>query len=386
MNQPVRIHNKKSRYRFPWREGNRFELLVDGGRFYPAMLGAIASARRYILLEMYLAESGSVADAFINAFCAAAERGVEVSIILDHLGARGLARIDRERLERAGCRIAYYNPLRLGKWLHNFVRDHRKLLLVDGEVGFVGGAGITDDFDPQASGEKRWRETVVRIQGPVLADWQTLFAETWARCEADHVKLPSAAPRFHQPGMRGCVTPSHGIVEQDVTRMLVNYLYSAQQRVWLSTAYFVPTRRIRRALRHAARRGVDVRLLLASPYTDHPSVRHAGRRFYGRLLHQGVRIFEFPNRVLHAKAVLCDDWSSIGSTNFDHWTLRWNLEANQAVLNGDFAGEVAAMFQRDFDLSMEITHADWLNRSWRSRALEWWWGKIDQMLHRFGQR
>lgn len=385
MNRPLKIHNRKNRYRLPWREGNRFDVLVDGGSFYPPMLEAIAAAQRYVLLEMYLAESGNVADRFVDAFCAAAERGVEIYIVLDDLGTRGLARAERERLERAGCHIVIYNPLRLGKWLHNLARDHRKLLLVDGAVGFVGGTGITDHFDPQVSGDRRWRETMMRIRGPVLADWQALFEETWARCGGKG-EIPPCAPRFHQAGKRGCVISSHGLAEQDITRMLLNYVYSAQQRVWLSTAYFAPTRRIRRALRHAARRGIDVRLLLASPYTDHPPVRHAGRRFYGRLLHQGVRIFEFPGRVLHAKAVLCDDWSSIGSANFDHWTSRWNLEANQAVLDRDFAEEVAAMFQRDFDISTEVTHAHWLNRSWRSRTLEWWWGTIDRMLHRFGKR
>src|SRR3569623_3622304 len=148
---------------FPWRDGKRFQLLIDGENFYPAMLAAIAGARTHILLEMYLMESGSVADRFIAALCAAAARGVAVHVLLDDFGARGHQRHDRDRLAAAGDTLAKYNPLRRGRLRANLKRNTRKLLLIDGRDAFVGGAGITDDFDPPTHTERRWRETMVHI-------------------------------------------------------------------------------------------------------------------------------------------------------------------------------------------------------------------------------
>jgi phosphatidylserine/phosphatidylglycerophosphate/cardiolipin synthase-like enzyme len=155
--------------------------------------------------------------------------------------------------------------------------------------------------------------------------------------------------------------------------------------VWFSTAYFVPSRSVLRALQRAAARGVDVRLLLPGPYTDHPAVRHAGRRFYGRLLRHGVRIHEYQPRFLHAKSVLCDHWVSIGSSNLDRWNLRWNLEANQEVDDAGFAAQVQAMFERDFADSLEIRYPEWHRRGLRERLREHLWGRVDMLLESLGR-
>jgi phosphatidylserine/phosphatidylglycerophosphate/cardiolipin synthase-like enzyme len=166
---------------------------------------------------------------------------------------------------------------------------------------------------------------------------------------------------------------------------LLNHIRSAERTVWLATAYFIPAWRIRRALRNAARRGVDVRLLLPGPHTDHPAIRHAGRRFYGRLLANGVRIFEYQPRFLHSKVFLCDHWVSIGSSNLDRWNLRWNLEANQEIDDSAFAGQVRAMFEADFRESIECRYAQWRKRPWSARARERLWGRVDLWLHRLGR-
>src|SRR3569833_954444 len=163
---------------FPWRDGNRFQLLVDGNEFYPVMLSAIDGACTHVLLEMYLIESGDVANRFIDAFCAAVARGVTVYLLLDDFGARGIHHKDRERLRGGGVKLECLNRLDHGRLRRNFLRDHRKLLLVDGLQAFVGGAGITDEFDPPGHPERRWRETMVRILGPVVLDWQRLFVFT----------------------------------------------------------------------------------------------------------------------------------------------------------------------------------------------------------------
>ena len=375
-----------NKYLFPWRSGNRFELLVDGRQFFPRMLEAIEKAHRYVLLEIYLFESGAVATRFIDAFVRAASRDVIVKLLLDDFGALGLSPQDRERLVRGGVELLLYNPIRFGKHLRNMLRDHRKLLIVDGEVAFVSGAGITDEFDSPEDPERSWRETAARIRGPVLVDWQELFVRLWNRYAPKPLDLPIPAPPAEADDMRGRVTVTTALARQDIKRSLYNRVRRAQRRVWLATAYFVPSRKVRRALKRAARRGVDVRLLLPGSYTDHPAIRHAGRRFYTGLLRAGVRIFEYQPRFFHAKTILCDDWVSIGSSNLDRWNLRWNLEANQEVEHAAFGDAAKIMFDEDFRNSIECLYEEWRRRPWHARLREHLWGRVDMWLESLGRR
>jgi phosphatidylserine/phosphatidylglycerophosphate/cardiolipin synthase-like enzyme len=186
--------------------------------------------------------------------------------------------------------------------------------------------------------------------------------------------------------MPGRVTVTSALARQEIKRSLYSRARHAQQRLWIATAYFVPSRKLRRVLADADRRGVDVRLLLPGAYTDHPGVRHAGRRFYEGLLQAGVRIFEYQPRFLHAKTVLCDDWVSIGSSNLDRWNLRWNLEANQEVDDATFAQAVQSMFEEDFRQSVECRYEDWRRRPWYARWRERWWGRVDMWLESLGRR
>ena len=372
------------KYRFPWRRHNRLQLLKDGDVFFPRMLAAIADARQYVLLEMYLFESGRVADRFIDALMDAARRGVVVHVLLDHFGSLGLARHDRERLAQAGVMAVFYNPLHFGKLFNNFARDHRKLLLVDGSRAFVGGVGITDDFAPVRHVEKRWRETMVEMQGPVVADWQALFTSVWNQhADVPMQPLSSAPPQFEQ-GARARVTLSAGPLHQEGKRMLLRNLRGSRQRAWLSTAYFLPGWSLLRALRAAVRRGVDVRLLLPGPLTDHPGVRQAGHRYYARLLRNGVRIFEYQPRVLHSKASLCDRRATIGSSNHHRWNQRWNLEANLLVEDAVFVDQVRALFEADFRDSVELDYGSWAQRPMLPRAWEWILARLDLWLHALG--
>jgi phosphatidylserine/phosphatidylglycerophosphate/cardiolipin synthase-like enzyme len=367
---------------FPWREGNRFKLLIDGNRFYPAMLDAIAAAETYVLLEMYLTESGTVANRFIAALLAAAARGVAVKLLLDDYGALRLHRTDRERLQRGNVEVIYFNRLHYGKWQRNFLRNHRKLLLVDGRIAYVGGPGITDEFDPPVHIERRWRDTVVAIEGPVVADWQQLFRETWDHVADDALCLPILANAPAAGKQRGRVTRSRGILYPEIKRTVITRIRNSRQRVWLATAYFVPSMKLRRSLRRAVRRGVDVRLLVPGDHTDHPAVRHAGRRYYHRLLRHGVRIFEYQPRFTHSKVLVCDEWCSIGSSNLDRWTLRWNLEANQEIDDADFSERVCAMLEDDFHHSGECLFSEWAKRPWYQRWKEDFWGRVDIWLER----
>lgn len=371
---------------YPWRDGNRFQLLIDGDKFYPAMLQSIAAAHGYVLLEMYLMESGNVADRFIDAMLAAASRGVAVHLLLDDFGARGLQRNDRERLQQGNISVVFYNRLHYGELRRNFFRDHRKLLVVDGRIAFVGGAGITDEFAPPKNPELRWRETLAAIEGPVVADWQSLFRDTWHHATGTPLPLPPAPDPSAAGTQRGRVTYTRGLHYPEIKSTVINRVRTARTRAWLATAYFVPSIKLRRVLRQAAQRGVDVRVLLPGAHTDHPAIRHAGRRFYHRLLRDGVRIFEYQPRFTHSKILLCDEWVTIGSSNIDRWTLRWNLEANQEIDDASFAAEVCAMLERDFQDSDECLFSEWRNRPWYRRLKETFWGWVDIWLERLFHR
>lgn len=391
------MKSKKKAYKFSWREGNQFDVLIDGTEFYPRMLDAIESAKRYILLEMYLFESGKVADRFINALLTAANQGVRVYLLLDDYGSLDLKQPDRDRLSHPNIQTMYYNPLQSHNQLallyrifrHHIVRslyrDHRKLLLIDGKIAFVGGAGITDNFDPPDPGD-RWRETMVEIQGPVLGDWQQIFEEGWNRYARQELELPFILPAEITDGQLGRVTVNEAQKRQGMKRSLYKRIHDVNHRYWLATAYFLPTWRLRRRLMHAARSGVDVRVLLPGSIIDHPWVRYASHRYYGRLLRQGVRIFEYQPRFFHAKMSLGDNWVSIGSCNFDRWNILWNLEANQEIDDQYIAKKVKAIFEKDFESSLEITYDEWINRNWYARFLEWLFHRFEMLLFTIRQR
>lgn len=364
---------------YPWRYGNRVRLLIDGGEFLERMKQAIDGAQRYVLLEMYLVESGAVAERFIAALTRAVARGVRVTALLDGFGSLGLRNKDRRRLAAGGVELRFYNALGWRKRLVNFMRNHKKLLLVDGQVAFVGGMGITDDF----AGRMAWRETVAEIEGPVLADWRDLFHRTWHRPGSNDLPAEPGNPSSEiDGGVAGRLASSDGWHGADLAASVVGRIETAQRRVWITTPYFVTSRRFRKAIRRAARRGVDVRLIGSGPRTDHATVRHAARRFFGKLLSNGVRIFEYQPRVLHAKSVICDDWVSIGSSNLDRWGFKWNLEANQEVEHRPFANHAAAVFEDDCRESLELDSRDWRHRPALDRAREILAGLLDRTLER----
>ena len=377
-----------SHYRFNWRGGNQFSLLVDGEHYFPAMLEAIDNARHFIALEMYLVESGSILTRFIDAFCRATERGVHVFLLLDDFGARGMHPRDRERLTEAGVRLDFYNPFQYGRLRRNLFRDHRKLLLIDCDLAFVGGTGLTDQFINGNEHVRPWHEVMIAIRGPVVEDWRTLFIDTWPATH-DDTRLLTRCPdcsRAQSADQLGRVTISQMSNRQEIKHSLVKRLRAAEHKVRIATAYFVPSWKIRRALIRAARRGVDVGLILPGPHTDHPAVRHAGRRFYHSLLRHGVKVYEYQPGFNHAKLYLVDHWCSIGSSNVDRWNLLWNLEGNQEIEDQNFSKQLEALFEKDLIDCHEILPAQWQARPWHSRLLEWFWGRVDLMIQRLIRR
>lgn len=342
------------------------------------MLQAIDSARQYVLLEMYLVNSGVIATRFIEALLQARARGVRVCVMFDGFGALGLGRADRRSLLEGGVELRFFNPLTFRNRIANLLRDHRKLLLADGQIAYVGGAGLSDEFAPGTPGA--WRELMLEIKGPVVADWQRAFARTWRRCGAE---LGVADPPLCAPdpgGALGRLSLSEARQRSVLANGVLRRIDAATSRVWIMSAYFVPSRRFRKALRRSARRGIDVRLLLPGARTDHPWVRHAARRFYGKLLRNSVQIWEYQPRMLHAKMILCDDWVSIGSSNLDRWSFRWNLEANQEIADRHAADVAAQLFEGDIAASRPISRRYWPQRARLDRLREWIAGGLDRLL------
>lgn len=360
---------------WPWRAGNEFRLLDGGEVFFSRMLAAIDAAQMHVLLEMYLVRSGRVAGQFIEALTRARARGVRCCVVFDGFGALGLSGGDRWWLEEAGVELRIFNPLRWRNRLRNFRRDHRKALVVDGQVAFVGGAGLTDEF----AGPDAWRELMIEITGPVVTDWQRAFAGTWRRLGPE-LALPDPLAVPLAGGALGRLALSEARQYSVLASGVVRRIDAARTRAWIVSAYFVPSRRFRTALRRAARRGVDVRLLMPSARTDHPWVRQAARRFYGKMLRNGVRIFEFQPRVLHAKMIVCDDWVSIGSSNLDRWSFKWNLEANQEVADARVADAAAALYGADLAVSSALSRRQWPQRAWLDRLRERIAGALDRWL------
>ncbi|SDV02359.1 phospholipase D-like domain-containing protein [Pseudomonas mucidolens] len=372
---------------FPWRSANQFELLIDGASFFPQMLVGIARAERQVELEMYLVEAGACAEAMVQALVQAAERGVRVRCLFDDYGSLAFTLSLRRRLIDAGVELRFYNRLRWRRGMRNLYRDHRKVLLIDQSVAVVGGTGVTDEFWNPGHDTCDWHEVMVQISGPLVQDWQALFDRQWLVNDERRAWKPDThfgLPRLPKlpamgPGL-GRVAYADAAQHRDILQSLTRALHSGQRRIWLATPYFLPTWSVRRALRRAAGRGVDVRLLLTGPRTDHPSVRYAGHRYYPRLLKSGVKVFEYQPCFLHLKMVLVDDWVSIGSCNFDHWNLRFNLEANLEALDPALTLAVVDSFERDFAQSQLVSLETWKARPLWRRVKQRMWGWLDRLV------
>jgi cardiolipin synthase len=224
---------------------------------------------------------------------------------------------------------------------------------------------------------------MVEITGPVVADWQRAFARTWRRCGPELGLADPSPCAPHADGAAGRLSLSEARQRSVLANGAIRRIDCANARAWIMSAYFVPSRRFRKALRRAARRGVDVRLLVPGARTDHPWVRQAARRFYGKMLRNGVKIFEYQPRMLHAKMVLCDDWVSVGSSNLDRWSFRWNLEANQEIADARTADHAAALFEADFAVSRALNRRYWHRRAWFDRLREGIAGVLDRQLDRW---
>jgi len=356
-------------------KGNRVELLENGDRIFPSMLGAIESAKATVNLESYIFWSGEVASRFRDMLASAARRGVEVRVLLDGVGCgRRLAHSDVRTMREAGCTVEFYHPVR--PWnLDTFNnRTHRRLLVVDGRVGFTGGAGIADVWLGDADSPSHWRDTQVRAEGPVVAELQSAFQELWAEARGEALGGDRFYPRLDPAGdSRAQVIPSSRRATSSATKLLFAVsIAAASERILLANSYFVPDRDALRLFADAVRRGVDVRVLVPGKFNDVPATKAAGKAGFGELLRSGVRIYEYQPTMLHSKTMVVDGlFATVGSTNFDNRSFRLNEELNLTVYDADFAGRLEESFWRDLKRSRPYTYREWSERPVKERIVEW---------------
>lgn len=375
--------------------GNRVTLLQDGVATYAAMFAAIRAATDHINLETYIIEDDVIGREFADILLAQQQRGVQVNVIHDSFGSIGTPQAFFDRLTQGGIAVLEFNPLNPfeanAEWRLNH-RDHRKLLVVDGRVAFLGGINISSVYSSGSvvrrapkkppDGVVAWRDTDLRIEGPVVAELQKLFLETWEK-----QKGPALAPRAYFPVLEargGDIVRAIGSTPDDpyslIYLTLISAIGNAERQVQLTHAYFVPDPQLLSALTEAVARGVEVTLILPS-HTDSGATFHSGRAHYSNLLEAGVKIHERKDALLHSKTALIDGvWSCVGSTNLDWRSFLDNDEINAVVIGREFAAQMQAMFNADLAASEPILLEQWQQRSLVMRIKEWLGRLIERLL------
>ena len=364
-------------------DGNQTAILVDGPETHAAMFDAMASARDHINIESYIVEDDGPGQVLAELLVRKCAEGVRINLIYDAVGSWSTPTSYFEALRAAGVQLLQFNPINPFRhpiaWSMH-LRDHRKLLVVDGRVAFIGGVNISSVYSNRKGAERtaanpmaHWRDTHLRIEGPVVEYLQWLFLDHWRAIAKGPAQSGMYFPAANRVGAQRIAVAAcaAGRRRNPFYRALLGAIDGAQSSIHLTVAYFVPTRRLRRALKRAARRGVDVRLALPG-VSDSWATLAAGRARYGSMLRAGVRIFERHNAMLHAKTVVIDGvWATVGSSNLDWRSLLHNAEANVIVLDSGVAQQFEALFAQDLEESKELTFDTWLARGWRARVSEW---------------
>jgi cardiolipin synthase A/B len=362
--------------------GNSFDVLTNGDQILPAMLEAIDRATKRVSFETYVWTSGTVAERFTAALERAARRGVRVTVVVDAIGAATMAREESERLEQAGARVLTFNPTR---WYTpeslNF-RTHRKILVVDGQVGFTGGVGVSDHWLGNARSKEEWRDTQVRMRGPIVRLLEAAFYENAIGSHGPTTPELDDEPEWYDAtGPALLVSSSSSGGSTDLERLYLQAIASARRTVDLATPYFVTDSSSMWALEDAARRGVKIRVLVEGDITDAMPVKYASRAAYDRLLGVGLQLFEYQPTMMHAKAMMVDGVLSVfGSANFDNRSLELNDELNIAVWNRELAARFLADFEQDLRVSRRLDLESWRHRSLLQKSREVFWSSFGEVF------
>jgi cardiolipin synthase A/B len=370
----------------PVTAGGSFEVLTNGVQIIPAMLAAIEQARERIVFETYVFTDGQIARQFSQALAAAAKRGVRVYLLVDAIGAKGIGSENEKTLRDAGVRLAWFNPVSFRHVEEINGRTHRKILVVDGKVGFTGGVGVADYWAGNADAKDHWRDTQIRIQGPPLRYLEACFYENWIE-SADVVKpeIPELEnPQIDEPRSTLLSVPVWSSPvggHNGVKKLYLVSLGAARRTIDLQTPYFVMDGSTKWSLLQARGRGIRVRLLLEGDSTDSKPVKYASRSGYEDLLSAGVEIYEYQPTMMHAKAMIVDGvWSIVGSSNLDNRSLELNDENNIAVADRVFATRLLQDFELDLTRSKQITLEEWRRRSVLQKIRERFWGAFGELF------
>jgi cardiolipin synthase A/B len=353
--------------------GHRVHWLFGGARAYPAMLDAIALARSEILIETYIWASDTNGRRFVGAVCIKAQEGVRVRCIIDGAGSFGFSGDDLSRMRSAGVLVSIFHPV--GPWRRRWgwqVRDHRKLMIIDGRVAFAGGMNLGDDYAPVSWGGRGWNDVHAQIEGPVLRELERLFEMSWSYAEPENWDAALAAPGRPVPeavAIHGSTTRVQALAvgrlfgRRVVQHHLQHAMAAAKERIWVQAAYFIPNRALRGALKRAARRGIDVRVILPRR-SDIPGLAHASRYTWSSLIKAGVEIFEWLPGMLHAKTLSIDGaWCTVGSYNLDARSLLYNWEVTLEVLDSRVAEQLEDKFRDDLEFCERVDPDTFRRRS-----------------------
>jgi cardiolipin synthase A/B len=353
--------------------GNRFQVLLNGDRIFPAMLGAIRSATRSITFESYIYWSGMIGKEFADALSERARAGIKVHVLLDWVGSNKMDASLLEEMEQAGVQVRkfhkphWYNLARMNN------RTHRKSLVVDGMTGFTGGVGISDLWTGDGQDPKHWRDTHFKVEGPVVAQMQAVFLDNWVKITGLVLHGPDYFPEL-KPAGDGAAQMFMSSPEGGSESMQLMYLMAitaAKKSIDLSSAYFVPDDLTLRTLLDAIKRGVKVRVITPGPHTDTETVKAASRALWGQVIEAGAEIHEYQPTMYHCKVMIVDSvLVSVGSTNFDNRSFRLNDESNLNIYDRKFALEQAAIFEQDLQRSKRVTLEQWQQRPWKEKVIE----------------
>lgn len=353
--------------------GNRVDVLLNGDQIFPAMLQAIRAAEHTITFETFIYWSGEVGKEFAEALAERARAGVKVHVLLDWVGSNKMEDDQIESMRQAGVEILKYRPLRWYNISRINNRTHRKLLIIDGKIGFTGGVGIADNWRGNAQDPDHWRDSHFRIEGPVVAQMQAVALDNWMKTTGKVLHgakyFPALQPVGDSPAQMFSSSPSGGSESMELMYLLA--ITAAKKSIYLSSAYFVPDELVLQALVSAVERGVKVQVIVPGKYIDTETVRRASRGQWGDLLKAGVEIFEYQPTMFHCKVMVVDELLvSVGSTNFDDRSFRLNDEANLNVYSEKFAQHKIAIFQQDLQQSRRITLEQWQSRPLMEKLIE----------------
>jgi cardiolipin synthase A/B len=346
--------------------GNRVTALQNGDQIFPAMLESIRGARETVTFETYIYWSGEIGRKFSEAFCERAKAGVKVHVLLDWVGAGKIEQKYLDDMREAGVELERYRPLHWYHLARMNNRTHRKLLVVDGRVGFTGGVGIADLWLGNAEDPRHWRDSHYKIEGPAVAQMQSAFNDNWIKSRAKVLFGPGYFPKLEPVGdsLAQVFRSSRGEGSQSVRLMYLLSIASATRRIQLQAAYFVPDDLAIETFIAARKRGVEIEIIVPGPHTDAEFVQSASRSRWRDLLDAGVKIYEYQPTMYHCKVIIVDDlWVSVGSTNFDDRSFRLNDEANLNIYDGGFALEQAVQFEADKAKSRLMTRGEFEERS-----------------------